>query len=379
MADSIGAGPPFRADHVGSLLRPRELLDARTARQGDWTVPVSGPLALDELKPLEDRCIRDAVALQEEIGLQVVTDGELRRRTWWQNFISALDGTTIKIAEHGAEFGDHKGHQHVAPTPYIDGKIRRTGSITGADYAFIKSLTGRTPKVTIPSPPVLHFFGGRQAISEAVYPDLQEFWADVVAVYREELAELAGLGCTYLQLDETNLACLCDPKIQDQFRARGEDPALTARQYGEVIEAAISERPGSMIVGMHLCRGNSQGRWLAEGSYDYVADIMFNQISVDTYLMEYDSPRAGDFSPLRLVPPDKLVVLGLISTKTPELEPAEDIKRRIDEAARYLPLEQLALSPQCGFASNYLGNPVTIDDQKRKLALVVEIAEEVWG
>lgn len=337
------------------------------------------PLALDELKPLEDRCIRDAVALQEEIGLQVVTDGELRRRTWWQNFISALDGTTIKIAEHGAEFGDHKGHQHVAPTPYIDGKIRRTGSITGADYAFIKSLTGRTPKVTIPSPPVLHFFGGRQAISEAVYPVLQEFWADVVAAYREELAELAGLGCTYLQLDETNLACLCDPKIQDQFRARGEDPALTARQYGEVIEAAISERPGSMIVGMHLCRGNSQGRWLAEGSYDYAADIMFNQISADPYLMEYDSPRAGDFSPLRLVPPDKLVVLGLISTKTPELEPAEDIKRRIDEAARYLPLEQLALSPQCGFASNYLGNPVTIDDQKRKLALVVEIAEEVWG
>ena len=277
MADPIGTEPPFRAEHVGSLLRPRELLDARTARQGDWTVPVSGSLALDELKPLEDRCIRDAVALQEEVGLQVVTDGELRRRTWWQNFISALDGTTIKIAEHGAEFGDHKGHRHVAPTPYTDGKIRRTGSITGADYAFIKSLTRRTPKVTIPSPPVLHFFGGRHAISEAVYPDLQEFWADVVAAYREEIAELAGLGCTYLQLDETNLACLCDPKIQDRFRARGEDPKLTACQYGEVIEAAISERPGSMVVGMHLCRGNSQGRWLAEGGYDYVADIMFNQ------------------------------------------------------------------------------------------------------
>ena len=379
MAHPNMAGPPFRAEHIGSLLRPRALLDARTARQGDWTIPVSASLALDELKPLEDQCIRDAVAMQEKIGFQVVTDGELRRRTWWQNFISALDGTTIKIAEHGADFSDHQGHQHVAPTPYTEGNIRRTGSITGTDYGFVKALTNCTPKVTIPSPPVLHFFGGRQAISEAVYPDLNEFWGDVVTAYREEIAELAGLGCTYLQFDETNLACLCDPKIQDQFSARGENPEDTARQYGEVIEATISERPGSMLIGMHLCRGNSQGRWLAEGGYDYVADLLFNEISVDTYLMEYDSPRAGDFSPLRLVPPGKLIVLGLISTKTPELESAEDIKRRIDEAARFVPLEQLALSPQCGFASNYLGNPITIDDQTRKLALVVEIAEEVWG
>jgi 5-methyltetrahydropteroyltriglutamate--homocysteine methyltransferase len=316
--------------------------------------------------------------MQEEVGLQVITDGELRRRTWWQNFISALDGTTIKIAEQGAKFGDREGQKHVAPTPYTDGKIRRTESIAGEDFKFVQSLTSRTAKVTLPSPPVLHFFGGRDAISKQVYPDLEEFWSDVITAYSDEVEELASLGCTYLQFDETNLACLCDPKIQDQFRGRGEDPEETARKYGEVIEAAISKRPSSMTIGMHLCRGNSQGRWLAEGGYDYVADILFNQISVDTYFMEFDSPRAGDFSPLRLVPPGKMVVLGLISTKTAELELVDDIKHRIDDAARFIPLEQLALSPQCGFASNYLGNPVSMDDQTRKLELVVKIAEQVW-
>jgi 5-methyltetrahydropteroyltriglutamate--homocysteine methyltransferase len=378
MGELNKAVQPFRAEHVGSLLRPQELLKARTEKQGDWSIPVTGTLTVEELKPLEDQCIRDAVAMQEEVGLQVITDGELRRRTWWQNFISALDGTTIKIAEQGAKFGDREGQKHVAPTPYTDGKIRRTESITGEDFKFVQSLTSRTAKVTLPSPPVLHFFGGRDAISKQVYPDLEEFWSDVMTAYSDEVEELASLGCTYLQLDETNLACLCDPKIQDQFRGRGEDPEETARKYGEVIEAAISKRPSSMTIGMHLCRGNSQGRWLAEGGYDYVADILFNQISVDTYFMEYDSPRAGDFSPLRLVPPGKMVVLGLISTKTAELEPVDDIKRRIDDAARFIPLEQLALSPQCGFASNYLGNPVSMDDQTRKLELVVKIAEQVW-
>ena len=376
MTASAKLNPPFRAEHVGSLLRPDALRDARTRLQGDLSIPVRESLASAELEPLEDQCIRDAVALQEEVGLQVITDGELRRRTWWQNFVSALEGTEIRLSD--LHFKDASGDDLRAPTPFVHGQIKRTRGIATDEFQFVKSLTGRTPKVTIPAPTVLHFFGGRSAIDPSVYPDLDAFWADVVRAYQEEIVELAALGCTYLQIDEVHLACICDPKFQAAVRARGEDPAETVRTYAAVLNAVIDAAPDEMTIGMHFCRGNNQGHWLAEGGYDFVAETLFNDIRVDAYFMEYDSPRAGDFSPLRLLPADRVAVLGLISTKTPALETRDAVIRQVEDATRFAPIERLALSPQCGFASNYLGNPLSIDDQKRKLALVVELADEIW-
>ena len=373
------AKPPFRAEHVGSLLRPEKLKAARDRAEGDHHRRVKGSRRFSELDAIEDECIIEAIRLQEDIGMPSITDGEFRRRSWWQDFVLNLDGTFIDFAEFAIEFHDPQGHKLPAPVAHVDGKIRRTRGFNTGPYRFLRQHTRGTPKVTMPSPPVVHFFGGRLAIDKKVYPDLEEFWSDLARAYREEIAELAQLGCNYVQLDECILALMCDPKFREQLAARGDDPEKLLQTYARVINDAINPRPGGMTIGMHLCRGNNRGHWLGEGGYDFVSDVLFNQIDVDAYFMEYDSPRAGDFTPLKKLPRGKTAVLGLITSKSPVLEAKDEVRRRIAEAARCAPLEQLALSPQCGFASHFMGNPLTADDQRRKLELVVEVARETWN
>jgi 5-methyltetrahydropteroyltriglutamate--homocysteine methyltransferase len=368
-----------RAEHVGSLLRPPKLRAARDRLEGDHHSKVATSRQFQELTAIEDEAIVEAIALQEELGFEAVTDGEYRRRSWWQDFVLELDGTFIDFAEFAIDFTDPDGHKLPAPVAHVDGRIARSHGITTGAFGFLRRHTSRTPKITMPSPPVVHFFGGRLAIDSTVYPDLDEFWADLAAAYAGEIEDLARLGCRYVQLDECIFALMCDPKFQAQLSARGDDPKTLLKTYADVINAAIRSRPESVIVGMHLCRGNNRGHWLGEGGYDFVSDILFNELDVDVYFMEYDSPRAGDFQPLRQLPRGKRVVLGLITTKSPELEAADDVKRKIDEAACFAPLEQLALSPQCGFASHFVGNPLTFDDQRRKLELVRRVADEVWN
>ena len=371
--------PPFRADHVGSLLRPESLKAARDRLEGDHHSRVRGSRSFDDLREMEDRAILDAIALQEGAGLRTVTDGEFRRRSWWQDFVLELDGTYIDFAEFAIEFTDPHGRRLPAPVAHVDGRIRRTRPINRSAFQFLNAHAAGVCKVAMPSPPIVHFFGGRMAVDATVYPDLDEFWSDLAAAYREEIADLAEAGCTYVQLDECILALMCDPKFRRQLEARGDDPDTLLGTYVAVINDAISDRPDGVFLSMHLCRGNNRGHWLGEGGYDYVSDVLFNEIGVDAYFMEYDSPRAGDFGPLARLPAGKTAVLGLVTTKSPELEDPDDLKRRIDEAARLAPLERLALSPQCGFASHFLGNPLTLDDQRRKLELVVAVAGEVWS
>jgi 5-methyltetrahydropteroyltriglutamate--homocysteine methyltransferase len=377
-APRVTKKPPFRADHVGSLLRPERLKAARDRLEGDHHRRVSGSRRFPELEAIENEAIREAIAIQEGVGLEAITDGEFRRRSWWQDFVLELDGTFIDFAEFGIDFVDPQGNKLPAPVAHVDGKIRRRRGFNVDAFRFLRKHTTRTPKVTMPSPPVVHFFGGRLAIDRGVYPDLDEFWADLARAYREEIADLAAAGCTYVQLDECILALMCDPKFRAQLAARGDEPTRLAETYAKGINAAVAERPPGMTIAMHLCRGNNRGHWLAEGGYDAVSDILFNTIDVDAFFMEYDSPRAGDFTPLRLLPKDKTAVLGLVTTKSPQLETRDAIKRRIEQAAREVPIERLALSPQCGFASHFMGNPLSVDDQRRKLELVVEVAREVW-
>ncbi|MCY4551206.1 MAG: 5-methyltetrahydropteroyltriglutamate--homocysteine S-methyltransferase [Defluviicoccus sp.] len=371
--------PPFRADHVGSLLRPEKLKAARDRREGDHHTRVSESRRFDELREIEDEAIVEAIALQESVGLRTVTDGEFRRRSWWQDFVLELDGTYIDFAEFAIEFTDPQGNRLPAPVAHVDGKIRRSRPINRDSFLFLKNRSRGVVKVTMPSPPIVHFFGGRLAVDESAYPDLDEFWSDLARAYREEIADLAEAGCSYVQLDECILALMCDPKFRVQLQARGDDPDSLLKSYVRVINDALSSRPDGMFVSMHLCRGNNRGHWLGEGGYDYISDVLFNEIDVDAYFMEYDSSRAGDFGPLAGLPQGKTVVLGLVTAKSPELEDPDALKRRIDDAARLTPLERLALSPQCGFASHFLGNPLTGDDQRRKLDLVVRVAEDVWS
>ena len=373
------AHPPFRAEHVGSLLRPPALIAARDRLEGNHHKRVKGSRRFPELQAMEDEAIRDAIRRQEKAGLHVITDGEFRRRSWWQDFVLELDGTYIDFAEFAIDFRDPDGHKLPAPVAHVDGKIKRSRGYNVEAFKFLKANTAHTPKVTMPSPPVVHFFGGRRAIDAKVYPDLAEFWDDLARAYREEIAALAAAGCNYVQMDECILALMCDPKFQTQLAARGDDPAMLLETYADVINDSIRDRPPGVVIGMHLCRGNNRGHWLGEGGYDYISDILFNRINADVYFMEYDSPRAGDFTPLRHLPRGKTAVLGLVTTKKPELESREDLVRRIAEAAKHAPLDRLALSPQCGFASHFIGNPVTEDDQRRKLELVVEVADRVWG
>jgi 5-methyltetrahydropteroyltriglutamate--homocysteine methyltransferase len=366
--------PPFRADHVGSLLRPAQLRAARDAKQ-------RGAISAAELARAEDDAIRAAVKLQEDIGLEAVTDGEFRRTQWHLDFLTQFANVKLVPSKLKMRFHTHEGDIEVAPPSLnVTGKLGRPHGIFVDHFKFVKSVARATPKQTIPSPTIMHFRGGRDAIDKTAYPDMAEFFADLARVYAEEIADLAAAGCRYLQIDETNFAYLCDPAMRDQVQKNiGEDPDALPRTYAKLLNAAIAKRPKDMAVCMHICRGNNQSAWLAEGGYEPVADVLFNEIGIDGYFLEYDSPRAGDFKPLRFVPKGKMVVLGLVTTKLPALERKDELKRRIDEAAKYLPLDQLALSPQCGFSSTIEGNKVSVDDEIAKLRLVVETAREVWG
>jgi 5-methyltetrahydropteroyltriglutamate--homocysteine methyltransferase len=371
---SAGArsAPPFRADHVGSFLRPRFLLDARDRFK-------AGEITAAQLREVEDRAIRDIVKFQEDLGLRGVTDGEFRRTYFHIDFLTQLDGVETKggISVH---FHSARGEVDFAPpVMQVTGKVRHSKPIQRADFEFLKSVTTRTPKVTIPSPTMLHFRGGRGAISREAYPDLDQFYADVAAGYADELQSLGAAGCTYVQLDDTNLAYLCDEKMREGARQRGDDPDDLPRRYARLINAAIADRPKGMAVCVHLCRGNFKSAWAAEGGYEPVAEVLFNELGVDGYFLEYDDARSGDFAPLRFVPKNKTVVLGLITTKLDRLETKDDLKHRIDEAAKFMPLEQMCLSPQCGFSSTVHGNEIAVESQAAKLRLAVETAREVWG
>jgi 5-methyltetrahydropteroyltriglutamate--homocysteine methyltransferase len=365
--------PPFRADHVGSLLRPPALLAARERfRVGD--------LGAAELRGLEDDAVREAVARQESLGLMAATDGEFRRGLWHLDFLLSFTNVVAAPSPVSVRFHSEEGDRDRLPTALrIDGPLRRARPIVVDHFRFLKSVARVEPKVTIPSPSVLHFRGGRRAVDAGAYPDIEAFFTDLTRAYTEEIRDLAAAGCRYLQIDEVNLAYLCDPRLRDEVSQMGEDPAELPRTYARLINAAIAGRPSDMTVCLHLCRGNFESAWLAEGGYEPVAETLFNEIDADGYFLEFDSPRAGDFAPLRLVPAGKRVVLGLVTTKRGQLERADDLKRRIDEASRVLPLEQLALSPQCGFASGERGNRLTADEQWAKLALVADVAREVWG
>jgi methionine synthase II (cobalamin-independent) len=364
----LDATPPFRADHVGSLLRPRVLLDLRVKVR-------AGEARRSELRALEDACIRDAVALQESVGLQGVTDGEFRRESFHGDFIERIDGVEFKLMH--AAGGAAGANPFVA---VVSNKMQRPPTGIEIDnFRYLRSCTSRTAKQTIPSPTMTHFRGGRDAIDRTAYPDMAEFFADLARVYREEVAGLAEAGCRYLQLDDTNLAYLCDERMRAAARERGEDLERLPHDYARLINESIRSRPDDMRVCVHLCRGNARSRWFAEGGYEPIAETLFNELAVDGFFLEYDDARSGDFAPLRFVPGGKRVVLGLVTTKHGGLEDRDAIRRRVDEAARYVPFDQLCLSPQCGFASAAEGNLLSEDDQKRKLALVAELAAEIWS
>jgi 5-methyltetrahydropteroyltriglutamate--homocysteine methyltransferase len=371
---------------VGSLLRPAKLLQARAAAEGDQYRQVSGPLDFSQLKDLEDNAIADAVRLQESVGLDVVTDGEFRRRSWFQDFLLALSGTGITWVDSAQTVSAALPFQNDTTVEKLPGhivrvqdKLKRVKGIFTDHFAFLKHITTRTPKISIPSPSMLHFWGGRSAIDATVYPDLDEFWNDAVAAWTAEITALHALGCRYLQIDDVTFPLICDPHGQEALTARGDDPKKILETYAGVLNRIAAAAPKDMVLGMHMCRGNNRGKWMGSGGYEYVSEVVLRNVDIPNYFMEYDSDRAGDFQPLRHVPKGKHVILGLISTKTPVLEAKDTLKRRIDEASKFLPLDQLCLSPQCGFASNFMGNPLTEDDERRKLSLVVETAHEVWG
>ena len=357
--------PPFRADHVGSLLRPPEL---RTAHEE----ALAGRFPADELHALQDRAICDVIAMQEAIGLHSITDGEFRRSSFHADFIGKLDG-----ARSAGSNAPGSGGQFGPRAFEVTGRLRRSRPIELDGFRFLRAQTKRTPKQTIPSPTML-LRGGRDAVSREAYPDLEEFHADIARVYREELGALGEAGCSYVQLDDTNFAYLCDPKLRETFRRWGHDSPM---QFAQLVNAVLVGRPAGMTAAIHICRGNSAGQWAAEGPYEPIADVLFNQLDVDAYFLEYDDARSGGFEPLRFFPraAKKKIVLGLVSSKHGELEPKDVLRRRIDEAAQYVPLEKLCLSPQCGFASTFRGNPLAVDEQRRKLERVVKVASEVWG
>jgi 5-methyltetrahydropteroyltriglutamate--homocysteine methyltransferase len=359
--------PPFRADHVGSLLRPAELAAARSR----WK---AGELDAPSLAALEDRAILNVVRRQESIGLRSVTDGEFRRDWWHLDFLTQLDGVEA-VVNPGPKFA---GSEEQPPIATVVGKVECKQPIMVRDFAYLRTVAKAMPKLTIPSPSMLHLRAGRNGISRAAYPDLAEFWRDVVVAYRAAIAQFAAAGCRYLQLDDVAFAYLCDPRIQETCRRNGDDPAALPGIYADTISSVLAERPPGLTVTMHTCRGNFKSAWVAEGGYDPVAQAMFSA-GVDAFFMEFDTQRAGAFEPLRLLPRGKKVVLGLVTTKVGELEDKDTIKRRIDEAARFVPLDDLCLSPQCGFSSTHHGNAISQDDQWRKLELIVEVAREVWG
>jgi 5-methyltetrahydropteroyltriglutamate--homocysteine methyltransferase len=366
------SSPPFRADHVGSLLRPRRVLEARE-RAG------RGELTPGQLRSVEDGAIADVVKRQESLGLRAVTDGEFRRTYFHVDFLEKLDGVSISRDRVVPKYRRQEGHVSVAPSRVsVTGKIRHVRDIQVEDFSYLKSVATSTPKVTMPSPTMVHFRGGREAIDLVAYPEMEEFFADLARAYHDEIGALYASGCRYIQLDDTNLAHLCDPQLRAQALERGDDPERLPLAYAALINAAIDGFPDDLTVAIHLCRGNYRSAWVSEGGYEPVADVLFNELNVDVYLLEYDDERSGDFAPLRFVPPGKTVVLGMVSSKTAAMEHQRDVLERLDEAARYVPLDQLCLSPQCGFASTVHGNAVTEADQWAKLELVVNISRQVW-
>jgi 5-methyltetrahydropteroyltriglutamate--homocysteine methyltransferase len=366
--------PPFRADHVGSLLRPRRLLEARDAF-------AAGTIDAAALRAVEDNAIREIVRKQEEIGLRSATDGEFRRASWHMDFIYQLDGITKEAGHIAVKFHNPNGDIEFTPAAlHVDGKLGVSTTIFGEDFSFLQATTSNVPKLTIPSPSMVHYRSGKAAIDPAVYPDLDAFWADLTAAYREEVRRLGDLGCTYLQFDDTSLAYMNDPHQREYIASIGGDPERQHVEYIHHINESLAERPAGMRVTTHMCRGNFRDSWAAEGSYDHVAEALLNELEVDGFFMEWDDERSGGFEPLRFLPKgEKQVVLGLVTTKSGALESKDDLKRRIEEASRYAPLEQLCLSPQCGFSSTVEGNSLSEEQQWAKLRLIVELAEEVWG
>jgi len=378
---SARSRPPFRADQVGSLLRPRRLKDARERLLGPQTPDRHlGPHDNAELRAVEDQCIRDVVAMQERVGLRAVTDGEFRRRSWWLELVMNWGLSADRAATTEMTWRNQSGAEQAFSRLWINQPIRWRESPVVRAFEFLKANTTRVPKVTIPAPIILHMFaGGDKGVREGHYKDVDAFWDDVVRAYRQEIAALAAAGAPNIQLDDTSIAFLCDPAYRAIVQAWGNDPGRLLTDYAERINQVVSGLPAGVTVTLHQCRGNREGFWAAEGGYDPVADVLFNRIDVDGYFLEYDTARAGSFAPLRLLPKGKVAVLGLVSSKSPVLESADDLRRRIDEAATFAPIDQLALSPQCGFASSIKGNPLTEADQERKLARIVAVAASVWG
>jgi 5-methyltetrahydropteroyltriglutamate--homocysteine methyltransferase len=366
--------PPFRADHVGSLLRPPALLRAREEHAG-------GRISAEELRAAEDDAIADVVRMQEEVGLQSATDGEFRRTSWHMDYIYQLGGITKADQNLTVRFTNPEGNiEFTSAALKVSDKVRLTHTIFGDHFRALEELvTTAKPKLTIPSPNMVHYRGGPAAIDPAVYPDVEEFWSDLAAAYADEVARLGELGCTYLQFDDTSLAYLNDPRQREMVARRGDDAEHLHLRYIRQINAALAHKPAGMTVTTHMCRGNFRSSWAAEGGYDFVAEALFGELGVDGFFLEYDDARSGGFEPLRFVPKGKMVVLGLVTTKRGELESADELKRRIDEASKFVPLEQLCLSPQCGFSSTVEGNVLTYDQEVAKLRLLVETARDVWG
>jgi len=361
--------PPFRADHVGSLLRTAALREARGKRE-------RGEIDADTLKAVEDEEIIKLIGKQQDVGLHSITDGEYRRASWQTDFLVGLDGVESYYGERKFKF------QGPQPRPILLRLKGKLGGFSGhpmiEHFRFLAQHTSATPKMTIPSPSTLHFRYGREAVPEAIYPAMEDFYRDLGTTYRKVVRAFADAGCRYLQLDEVNLAYLCDPALRDQVRTRGDDPDTLPLTYAGMINAAMSDIPADMAITMHLCRGNFRSTFVASGGYEPIAEMLFNTIRVHGYFMEFDSARAGGFEPLRFVPKGKMVVLGLVTTKRGELESKDELKRRIEQASAYVPVEQLCLSPQCGFASTLEGNDLSYEQQVEKLRLVVETAQEVW-
>ena len=368
--------PPFRADHVGSLLRPGDLLDARTRFK-------AGELDAEGLRTQEDEAIREVISLQRDAGLRTVTDGEFRRGSWHMDFIYSLGGIRQGEGESiHVHFHSEDGELDYAPPPMLVAeRVALRGTIFADAFTFLRDNagTGQTPKLTIPSPSMVHYRGGNSSIDRSVYPELDAFWDDLTAAYRAQVRGVYELGCRYLQLDDTSLAYINDPAQHDHIVRIGGDPNHLHEQYIANINKALAGRPDDLAVTTHLCRGNNQSMWVAEGGYDFVAEALFGDLEVDGYFLEYDDERSGTFKPLRFVPSDKIVVLGLVTTKRPQLEDKDLLKRRIEEASKFVAVDQLCLSPQCGFSSTEEGNKLSIDEQRAKLQLLVEVADEVWG
>ena len=370
MAQPQRQRPPFRADHVGSLLRPKGLREAFRRHAG-------GELSQRAFQDIQDQAIRDAVRLQEEVGLEVVTDGEFRRSSYWGRFVERCRGFAIKPAAF--RFRDDHGHEVDFTATYAASRLRREQPLAADEFIYLTGIARATPKITMPAPSTMHFYRCTDFADPSIYAEPGAFFAELAQIYRDEIADLAAAGCRYIQLDEVAVAMLCDPAIRDRVAGAGQRPDELVDLYIAAINDAVCEAPSEMAVGIHMCRGNFRGRYLSEGGYDSVAERFFVNTDATHFLLEYDTARAGDFKPLRFVPKDKAVVLGLVSTKTPALEPMADLERRAGEAARYIDADRLGIAPQCGFASTAAGNPLTEDDERAKLRLVVEAARSIWG